>query len=458
MKNTLKTLGVLGCMVLSFAVSAQQTRQTNLYNYNKFSLNPAYAGMSGCTEVNFSHLNQWVKIDGAPNTSFFSANTRLGKSWGIGANLLLDRIGMLQQLSASGAVSYGITIAREHHIRLGVSAGYFQMRVDPTDAIAFDNGDNIVEGGMQRANSVNTEAGILYRFKGLELSFGTMQLIEARSGFNYPNLDGYGLRRHFNAYAGYDFVLSKTVTLKPNVLYRGLNTSSQFDINVDVNYNDFIYGGIGYRTQSGIIARIGLGIRQLFMIGYAYEAPIQNVASYGQGSHEICLGLKICKKDKEQPDPLVKDITPDTVRIVEQVVDTLIVERVDTIRIEPTGVTDVEVKSAMLNAEEHLEFKYDKSIIEKKSYASLEGLTNLLLVREDISVALEGHTDGDGTEEYNMRLSKDRVEAVKKFLVANGVDGSRIKTSYYGESRPIAPNNTEEGKAKNRRVDMKIIQ
>jgi len=55
-----------------------------------------------------------------------------------------------------------------------------------------------------------------------------------------------------------------------------------------------------------------------------------------------------------------------------------------------------------------------------------------------------------------MRLSKNRVEAVKDFLVANGVEPSRIKTFYYGESKPIDDNKTEEGRQKNRRVEMKI--
>ena len=63
-------------VVLSSVVSyAQQTRQTNLYQYNLYSLNPAYAGYSGCTELNFSHLNQWVGIAGAPVTNFFNGTT-----------------------------------------------------------------------------------------------------------------------------------------------------------------------------------------------------------------------------------------------------------------------------------------------------------------------------------------------------------------------------------------------
>lgn len=447
------SLVVMSLAFLSTGI-AQQTRQSNVYNYNKFGLNPAYAGASGCTEVNFSHLNQWVKVDGAPSTSFFNANTRLGKSWGVGANLMIDRLGMMNQFSVSGAASYGFAIAREHNLRLGISGGYFQMRLDPTSAIAFDQGDVILDGGEQTSNSFNSEAGILYQFKGLELSVGTQQLIETRTNSTYQNLDGFGLKRHYNGYVSYDIPINKKVSLKPNVRYHGIDIAQQFDLNLDANYNDFLYGGLGYRTQAGIVARVGVSIRKLFFIGYSYETPMQNLASYSAGSHEVVLGLKFCKSDpKEVADNLPP--TPDTIRIVEQITDTLIVERIDTIYIEPVAVD--ELKRAMFDASENLEFKYDQAIIEKQSYASLEALTNMLLIRENTKILLEGHTDSDGTEAYNMRLSKNRVEAVKRFLVSNGVDASRVKTAHYGESKPIASNDTEEGKARNRRVEMKII-
>ena len=458
MERKLKHILAAIALVFVSTTIAQQTRQTNMYRHNMYSLNPAYAGKSGCTEINFSHLNQWVKIDGAPTTNFFSANTRLGKSLGIGANVVIDKLGMFQQISASGSVAYGFKFAKDHNIRVGLSGGYFQMRLDPTDAIAFDSGDNIIDGGVQSSNSVETEAGLMYTFKGLELSFASKQLIETRSNFNYTNLDGYGLKRHFIGYAGYSFILTKAVSLTPSVLYKGVGKVNQFDVNVDVNYNDFIYGGLGYRTGVGLIGRAGVNIRKMFFIGYAYEVPMQNIASYSSGSHEIALGLRLCRKKKEgdhltDVDPVKAEI--DTITIVEKIVDTLIVEKVDTLFIkEPTND---EVRKAMLRASDHLEFEYDKAIILKGSYGDLESLTNLLLVRDELKITLEGHTDSNGTEEYNMRLSENRVESVKDFLVANGVDARRIKTAYYGETRPIADNKTEEGRAQNRRVHMEII-
>ena len=63
-----------------------------------YAVNPAYAGLNNCTQIAVSHLNQWVKVDGAPATSMINLSTSLGQRFGIGGQLLIDKIGMLQQL------------------------------------------------------------------------------------------------------------------------------------------------------------------------------------------------------------------------------------------------------------------------------------------------------------------------------------------------------------------------
>ena len=462
MKNILNHILVVSFLCFASNAIGQQTRLSNLYTQNKYSFNPAYAGFGGCTEVYFSHMNQWTKLEGAPLTNYLSANTRIGKSLGLGANVLLDQIGMYQNMSASGSVAYGFNFAKFHTIRLGLSAGYFQTRLDPTGAVAFDNADVIVNGGIQSSSALSTDAGILYKFKRFQISFASQQLFETRSNFNYSQLDGYGLKRHFTGFTSYEFLLNKRLSLTPSVLYKSISNNHQLDFNADLNYNDFISGGLGYRMDVGLIGRIGVNIRKLFFIGYAYVVPMQNIASYSGGSHEIALGLKFCKKKKEEfPNDHLTDVEPisrsvDTVTIVEHTVDTLIIERVDTVFIERPMASDVEVKEALVMASEHLEFENDKSIILKKSYGDLEALTNLLLIREELNISLSGHTDNNGTEAYNMRLSENRVKAVKTFLIANGIDGNRIKTSHFGESKPISDNKTEEGRSKNRRVEMGV--
>jgi outer membrane protein OmpA-like peptidoglycan-associated protein len=73
----------------------------------------------------------------------------------------------------------------------------------------------------------------------------------------------------------------------------------------------------------------------------------------------------------------------------------------------------------------------------------------------DLRLTIEGHTDSDGDDAQNQGLSERRAASVKAFLVeAYGVDASRLETAGFGESTPVAPNNTPEGKQQNRRVDL----
>ena len=75
-----------------------------------------------------------------------------------------------------------------------------------------------------------------------------------------------------------------------------------------------------------------------------------------------------------------------------------------------------------------------------------------------LRVIIEGHTDSVGSDEYNMELSGRRAGAVSKYLVSKGIDSTRLQAKGLGETQPIASNDTEEGRAKNRRVELKELE
>ena len=75
-----------------------------------------------------------------------------------------------------------------------------------------------------------------------------------------------------------------------------------------------------------------------------------------------------------------------------------------------------------------------------------------------VAVEIAGHTDSDGDAEYNQDLSDRRANAVRDYLISRGVSGSRLSAAGYGESQPVADNATVEGKAQNRRVELRISQ
>ena len=220
MKYSILFFSIVGFQAISMA---QQTPQSSVYNYNRYAINPAYAGSSGCTDITFSHLNQWVKVEGAPLTSYVGINTRLGKSFGVGGQVLIDKIGMVNQVSGLGSLSYGLNLGINHKIRIGASVGYNQYRVDPSSAIVFDPNDPIANGGVNSAGTINSELGLLYQFKNLEVAVASKQLIQSYTNFSYNGLDGYGLRRHMNGLVSYAIPLNSNFTVKPSVFAIGLS-------------------------------------------------------------------------------------------------------------------------------------------------------------------------------------------------------------------------------------------
>jgi outer membrane protein OmpA-like peptidoglycan-associated protein len=83
----------------------------------------------------------------------------------------------------------------------------------------------------------------------------------------------------------------------------------------------------------------------------------------------------------------------------------------------------------------------------------LEKAYNTLAQNPEIAVEIQGHTDNTGKKATNMKLSQARADAVKAWLVAKGIDGSRIATKGYGPDKPVAPNTSAAGRQKNRRIE-----
>jgi len=102
-------------------------------------------------------------------------------------------------------------------------------------------------------------------------------------------------------------------------------------------------------------------------------------------------------------------------------------------------------------------FDVDKYVLKDESFVELATLLKLLTQHPTMRIELRGHTDSDGTEEHNLTLSDNRAKAVVDYLVSKGIDPKRLQWRGYGESAPVAPNDTPEGKAQNRRTEFVIL-
>jgi len=106
---------------------------------------------------------------------------------------------------------------------------------------------------------------------------------------------------------------------------------------------------------------------------------------------------------------------------------------------------------------DNLQFEIAKAKISPESYQELDVLVSMLKESPKMVIQLEGHTDFLGNPEKNLKLSQQRVDAVKSYLTSKGIQKGRVKTKAFGGTQPLSRDNTPEAHARNRRVEMRII-
>lgn len=107
---------------------------------------------------------------------------------------------------------------------------------------------------------------------------------------------------------------------------------------------------------------------------------------------------------------------------------------------------------------DNLNFEFGKAEIKKDSFPYLDKLADTLLKSKNWTLEIQGHTDDKGTEDYNLKLSQNRADAVKNYLVSKGVVADTITAKGFGETKPIVANDSDANREKNRRVEFKITK
>lgn len=116
-----------------------------------------------------------------------------------------------------------------------------------------------------------------------------------------------------------------------------------------------------------------------------------------------------------------------------------------------------EVTQKIEYAAKSIYFANNSTKLLSKSYAALNDVIKILNDNTSVKLKIDGHTDSNGSDDYNMKLSEGRAASVKAYLVSKGVDESRLVSQGFGETMPIADNKTAAGRQKNRRVEMKLF-
>ncbi|GAA4371968.1 OmpA family protein [Hymenobacter koreensis] len=115
-----------------------------------------------------------------------------------------------------------------------------------------------------------------------------------------------------------------------------------------------------------------------------------------------------------------------------------------------------EAKKRLQEATKYIQFEFDRAVLKPISYPTLESLVQIMNEYPDYTLSIAGHTDNKGSDPYNLQLSHDRAASARAFMLSKGIPAARIEARGYGELKPIATNDTEAGRAQNRRVDFDL--
>lgn len=169
---------------------------------------------------------------------------------------------------------------------------------------------------------------------------------------------------------------------------------------------------------------------------------------------QASVGIPLSIFSKKIPEPVYDPVVeiPAPVEVKKEVVEKPCYTLDEIISMMGKGQS---VAGKTICAIDDINFDFAKSVIKPSSYKYLDKLAQML-VRTNATICVKGHTDNIGSAESNMELSKQRAKAVVNYLVAKGVSPSKLTYEYYGMSKPLTTNDTEEGRLQNRRVEFEI--
>jgi OOP family OmpA-OmpF porin len=248
------------------------------------------------------------------------------------------------------------------------------------------------------------------------------------------------------------------------------------------NINSMYFAGaaaVGAKWQFDIgESQFFLGVEASYQMGFSdtyssdeKDGKVENVVSFFptsgkvEGTRKINaweisanLGIPLSafkKKHKVPVTPVVVETPAPVVKEPEPVVEERPCYTLDEVVSMLNSGQNVEGK-VICAIDDNINFEFGKSDIKSSSYSYLNTLADLFK-RTNMHVRINGHTDDIGSAENNMELSRKRAQAVMKYLIDKGVNSENLSCAWYGFTRPIASNETEEGRKQNRRVEFEIL-
>ncbi len=295
MKTKFITALVLGGMA---SASAQQLPLYSLSFFAPQITNPARSGAKDGAALTTAHRQQWMGVEGAPETSMLAFNSALNKEKvGFGLYAYNDVTDIVHRSAIYGNYAYHVQLADNTSLSFGLGLGYVSNSLDMA-SIRVKNADDPYLIPANNGGSLDLNAGIHLQASGFGLGISAPQLLAPAISYskNYDQPVQYQLVRHYTAQAQYDVEWQKgKMVLTPLVAVRavGLGIPAQVDAGALFNMKEFGYVGAMYRSNYAVTAQAGVHLTPLISVGYGYDFSTNTYATTLGTTHEFMLTYRL---------------------------------------------------------------------------------------------------------------------------------------------------------------------
>lgn len=308
MKQIRNIIGLISTLlIVSYQSQAQQLAQYTLNSFNKYALNPAIAGTEDFIDIKASYRTQWVGLDGAPTTSYFSFHMPIGQelgsshnrrknekdSWfGIGSFISNDVTGPSRRLSGYGTVSYNVPLNQTFRASLGVSLGLQNYRFDGSEVSLQDNGDALFDNAQNQI-SPDGQIGLWLYSDNMYFGLSSQQLFNNQLDLTDQDPMDSKLNRHYFVSTGFNIPVSENVEIYPSALLKLIEPApASLELGIRATYQRKYWLGMFARAGDSFSVVAGALFLDAYSISYGYDINYSDLSPFNTGSHEIMLGFR----------------------------------------------------------------------------------------------------------------------------------------------------------------------
>ena len=299
-------------------VAAQTRPQQSMYMFNYSFVNPAAIGIEDYGQLRMGLRRQWVGIDGAPSTAWFSGDMRLhtkeqstdaqpesfviSKGHGVGFNLYYDKIGPYATVNLNLGYAYHMPLSSGLSLSAGFAGGLHRTQYDLSKTVYPDQPTDpatVAQASVTKKYSPDLNAGIMLNGKRFFTGLSIMQILPSR--FVDVSNSESKYKRQLQGAIGYSFLFDNEGTglWLSGIVKSDFTGPLRYDVSAKLRYQNLFWIGSSYRKNDALGAGFGLNITKNVLFGYLYEWGIdRHISAYSRGSHEICIGFRFLKENQ----------------------------------------------------------------------------------------------------------------------------------------------------------------